>query len=303
VFFIDERQAGAGQGGEAQQLRGLVDLLAVPRHRVVNARGNARTRELVADSFATAGYDVEISGRFGNVLARPRRQGRWPLRLVAAHYDAVPDCPGADDNASGVAVLLACAHALSGAGHEVGFIAFNGEEEGMLGSRDFVEAHVRALGELEVVHVLEMVGASHGCTQRSPLPWASRHFHHADFLGLLGKGAANRAVRRVLHCAAEPALRVLGARLLGPVDRLLPDLRRSDHVAFWDQGLPAVMWTDTADFRNPHYHRPSDQPSTLDFVFMTRVLGLLIAEAQTAPRTLESSDSARRVRDPPREDS
>lgn len=283
MIFIDERKAAVSEGGETKQLRSLIDLLAIPRHRLANHQGNDRTRELVADAFASAGYDVEISGRFGNVLARPKSLGRWPLRLVAAHYDAVPDCPGADDNASGVAVMLACAQALQGTGHEVGFIAFNGEEEGMLGSRDFVADHLLELGELEVVHVLEMLGASQGCAQRSPLPWPTRHFDHADFLGLLGKGAANRAVRRVLHSGAEPALRVLGARLMGPVDRLLPALRLSDHIAFWDEGLPAVMWTDTAFFRNPHYHRHSDRPATLDYRFMSQVLGLLVAEAQTAP--------------------
>jgi Zn-dependent M28 family amino/carboxypeptidase len=283
MIFIDERKAAVGEVGEAKRLRSLLEALAIPRHRVVNAEGNARTRALVADAFAGAGYEVELSGRLGNVLARPRGLGRWPLRLVAAHYDAVPDCPGADDNASGVAVMLACAEALQGSGHEVGFIAFNGEEEGMLGSREFVAEQLGELGELEVVHVLEMVGASRGCAQRSPLPWPTRHFAHADFLGLLGKGAANKAVRRVLHSGAQPALRVLGARLTGPVDRLLRDLRRSDHIAFWDQGLPAVMWTDTADFRNPHYHRPSDRPGTLDYRFMSQVLGLLIAEAESAP--------------------
>ncbi len=135
---------------------------------------------------------------------------------------------------------------------------------------------MHGLGLLEVVHVLEMVGVSARARQRCPLPFAWRWFAHADFLGVLGKGASNRAVSRVLRSKAAPGLRVLGARTFGPLDRLLPDLRRSDHAPFWDRGLPAVMWTDTADFRNPHYHRFSDQPQTLDFDFMQQVLALLV---------------------------
>lgn len=51
----------------------------------------------------------------------------------------------------------------------------------------------------------------------------------------------------------------------------LPDVRRSDHAAFWDQGYPAVMLTDTANFRNPHYHQPTDTIETLDFDFIEAV--------------------------------
>ena len=61
------------------------------------------------------------------------------------------------------------------------------------------------------------------------------------------------------------------------VERLLFDLLRSDHVPFWKRGIPALMWTDTANFRNPNYHQGSDTPDTLDYAFMTRVCLLLCA--------------------------
>jgi hypothetical protein len=276
MLLIDERRAAGRAGGDDdRELRALVQALAVPRHRVANPVGNAATRELVYDHFAQLGFRVRAEGRFGNVVALPRVSRGRPLTLVGAHFDAVPDCPGADDNASGVAVMLACARETPNDA-SVGFVAFNAEEEGLLGSRDFVETTLPGLGPLEVVHVLEMVGVSAHARQRSPLPFASRWFAHADFLGVLGKGASNRAVSRVLRSRAAPRLRVLGARTFGPLDRLLPDLRRSDHAPFWDRGLPAVLWTDTADFRNPHYHRFSDQPQTLDFDFMQQVLALLV---------------------------
>src|SRR5215213_9001123 len=53
--------------------------------------------------------------------------------------------------------------------------------------------------------------------------------------------------------------------------RILPDTRRSDHASFWNLGYPAVMVTDTANMRNPHYHRPSDCIETLDLDFLTSV--------------------------------
>lgn len=279
MLLIDERRASGrtASGVDPGPLGALVRDLAIARHRLANPRGNAATRALVCDHLAQSGFEVSVEGRFGNVVALPRRRRAGPLTLVTAHYDAVPDCPGADDNASGVAVMLACARAVS-AEAGVGFVAFNAEEEGLLGSRDFVDATLPSLGPLGVVHVLEMVGARRGCRQRSPLPFASRHFARADFLGVLGKGASNAAVTRLVRSTAAPSLRVLGARTFGPLDRLLPDLRRSDHAPFWDRGLPAVMWTDTADFRNPHYHQPTDVPDTLDEGFMQLVLALLIAE-------------------------
>lgn len=281
MILIDERPALEVVGGvAARELREWVSSLAVPRHRVANARGNALTRERLCDAFADEGLDVSVTGRFDNVVALPRRRRAGGLKLIAAHYDAVPHCPGADDNASGLAVLLASARRLTDT--DWGFVAFNAEEEGMLGSADFVATTLPGLGELEVIHVLEMLGARRGCTQRNPLPFRADAFRSADFIGLVGKGASNAVVRRVVASKASPQLRVLGARTFGPIDRLLPDLRRSDHAPFWDAGLPAVMWTDTADFRNPHYHRSSDTAETLDYEFMADVLSLLVCEAGTS---------------------
>ena len=63
---------------------------------------------------------------------------------------------------------------------------------------------------------------------------------------------------------------------------LMPSVRLSDHAAFWDQGYPAVMVTDTAFFRNPHYHRRSDTPDTLDYDFLRRVTQLLLLSSLVA---------------------
>ncbi|WP_141332178.1 M28 family peptidase [Myxococcus sp. AB025B] len=266
---------------EARLLR-WVERLAIPRHFVVNARNNAWVRDELAQAFERLGLDVHLQGRYGNVVALPRSAKGRTVTFVAAHYDSVPDCPGADDNASGLAVMLECARTLvlRGAGEGVGFLAFNAEEDGFLGSDDFVTQGVPALPcGLGTTHVLEMVGFRErsGVAQALPLPWVPKGLRSPDFLGLLAKGRSNGAVDRALGSDAAAGLRVMGAKTWGPLYRLLPDLARSDHVPFWLADRPAVLWTDTANFRNPHYHRATDTPDTLDPSFMREVSELLVA--------------------------
>jgi Zn-dependent M28 family amino/carboxypeptidase len=65
------------------------------------------------------------------------------------------------------------------------------------------------------------------------------------------------------------------------IEKAFGDLNRSDHTPFWQAGIPSIMWTDTSEFRNPHYHRASDTPETLDYGFMSGVTKLALARAAT----------------------
>lgn len=269
--------------GEEQRLRRWVEHLAVPRHFFANPAGNAWVCDQLARAFEQLGLQVQLQGKYRNVVAMPRGAATSPLTVVAAHYDAVPDCPGADDNASALAVMLECARQVAArpSAHRrpIAFIGFNAEEDGLLGSRDFVTRGLAAM-QLQVreVHVLEMVGfRGGGSLQRAPLPLVPAALRRPDYLGLLAKGASNRVAERILASAAAPALRVLAAKTWGPLHRLIPDLTRSDHFPFWQAGLSAVMWTDTANFRNPNYHQLTDTPDTLDDSFMAQVAELLSA--------------------------
>jgi hypothetical protein len=76
---------------------------------------------------------------------------------------------------------------------------------------------------------------------------------------------------------STPNLRVLGLQLHLSIAQRFSVLHRSDHVAFWSQSISATLWIDTAEFRNPHYHEPSDTPETLDYAFLQQVTELLIA--------------------------
>jgi hypothetical protein len=283
-----EASAGAGAVEAEARLRRWVERLAFPRHVLADARANRRAGDELAGALADLGYVVRLQGRFRNVVALPRGAAGRPLTLVAAHYDSVPGSPGADDNASGLAAMLECARALAGAGAAaaVGFVAFNAEEDGLLGSREFVAEGLRELpGPLRVAHVLEMVGfrGPPGHEQRLPLPWVPRGLRSPDFIGLLARGPSNECVDRAVARARPGGLRVAAAKTWGPLERLLPDLTRSDHFAFWSAGAPATLWTDLGNFRNPHYHRPSDTPDTLDYAFLREVTALLTAVAAGAP--------------------
>jgi len=198
--------------------------------------------------------------------------------LIGAHYDSIPGTPGADDNASGVAALIATARAI-GPQEGICYVAFDGEECGFVGSR----ALVAGLGghRPEQVHILEMVGyaSREPGSQSNPVP-AIQAPTVGDFLGLVGTYGSRRLLDHVLTTADGHAVPVQGLYLpdvpLETIGRISHHLLRSDHSPFWRAGLPALMWTDTAEFRNPHYHRPTDTPETLDYEFLAGVTRLLV---------------------------
>ena len=99
-----------------------------------------------------------------------------------------------------------------------------------------------------------------------------------DFLGLLADERSAAAMRRIMEHAgaAVPELPITGLEVVPGAERAFPVLARSDHVPFWRANIPAVMWTDTAEFRNPNYHRETDTPDTLDYLFLKRVTQALI---------------------------
>ena len=210
-------------------------------------------------------------------LSLPGRQALAPV-VIGAHYDVVPGCPGADDNATGVAVLLELARLFSAQPprRPVRLVAFDLEEYGLVGSR----AYVQTL-QGEPVHLmlsLEMLG--YCASQSSPgqtYPVAGMDYIYpktGDFIALIGNWQTipmlwrfNRAFSGAgVGCACLPMVNY---------GRPLPATRRSDHAPFWDEGYNAIMVTDTADLRNPHYHRATDTLDTLNLDFLTRVcLGL-----------------------------
>jgi len=273
--------------GEAD-LRRCVERLAVPRHFDVECEENKSTALWIAAQFQELGYPVELQGPWWNVVALPKEPSS-PVTLVCAHYDSVAGCPGADDNASAVAAMLGCAKVCASISPRpaVGFVSFNREEDGMLGSQDFVQwltASYRV--QIECVHVLEMVGYASDApgSQRVPPGLPVRVSDQGNFLALLANHGSYRALDSVLAHASTylPGFPVVGLRVTSTMAKVFPVLLRSDHAPFWQRRIPATMWTDTSEFRNPFYHLPDDTPQTLNYAFLRSVTQLLIASVIAA---------------------
>lgn len=237
--------------------------------------------------WATSGQPFRALGKsYFNILGvkwppgRPAKDGPAPL-LIGAHYDTVVGSPGADDNASGLAVLLEAADRLRHlvVARPVWLAAFCLEEHGLLGSRAFISGLKQTGQPVDGAIVLECVGyASRDAgSQRTPPGVPISLPSIGNFLGIVGNeasrdllAAVERNARRVAPNTPTIALAVPGR------GESLPDVRRSDHAAFWDEGYRAVMLTDTANFRNPHYHQPSDTLDTLDLDFLEGVSEIVV---------------------------
>ncbi len=225
----------------------------------------------------------ERNERFVNLIGRESgsRVGKKIL-VIGAHYDTVSESPGADDNASGLAALLEAARILAPLRGKLTpqFVAFSLEEEGFLGSDHYARQVRRNKVPLWGAIILECVGYTDARpgSQSAPPGLPIKLPDRGDFIGLVGNAGAE-PIQKAYEVAVStycPELPCVSFLVPGKGEAL-PDTRRSDHVPFWDRGYRAVMLTDTADFRNPNYHKKSDLLKTLDLPFITRVARSLAA--------------------------
>ena len=210
--------------------------------------------------------------------------------LLGAHYDSVFGTVGADDNASAIAVQLETArHLATLKGREeldltVKFVSFALEEPPVfgtryMGSRVYARKARKEKEKIDGMICLEMVGYSchePGC-QGYPFPLMfSGYPKKGNFIGIVGN-ISSKKFTRSLSREFQRNRELPVVNLTVPLGGwLLPSVRLSDHSSFWDQGFKAVMITDTAFFRNPHYHLPSDTMEKLDYTFMAELVESLL---------------------------
>jgi len=265
----------------AAELRKSLERISGERSPFSSPRHLAAVESYIEKEFESYGLSVESDtftywGRgYRNVIGRLGADRSGPLIILGAHFDSVEGSPGADDNASGVAVLLEAARILSASRlrSQVLFCAFNLEELNMIGSTHFAKKLKAAGADIRAMVSLEMVGFTSPKPGGQQYPAGLRWFYpdRGDFIGVVGNWRSSlllrqfsRLLRQVRGLSVE-TLTVLGNGFL------VPQVRLSDHSPFWDLGYPALMVTDTAFFRNPHYHGPSDAVETLDLDFMAKV--------------------------------
>lgn len=199
--------------------------------------------------------------------------------LIGAHYDSVPGAPGANDNGSGVAALLALARRFTGTHNSrtLRFVAFVNEEPSYFQTREmgsFVyAARCRQHDErISAMISLETIGyfSNQPGSQNYPMLGLDLLYPRTgNFIGFVGNVASRSLLRDVIgefrRYAQIPSEG-------GALPATVPGVGWSDQWSFWQHGYPGIMVTDTAPFRYPHYHAPSDTPDKLDYDSMTRVV-------------------------------
>ncbi len=270
------------------RLAGLIG----PRH-LGAPRALAAAAELVARELTDAGHGVERHKyRVGphevaNLVAElPGTSRKDEIVVLGAHYDTVDSTPGADDNASAVAVLIEAARLMRHLKPKrtVRFVSFPCEEPphfhtGNMGSQVYARRCRERGDQIRGMLCLEMVGYYSNVPKSQVVPPSIPHFLHpvfpkrGDFLAAVGnlrswrlswkfRRGFKRAVRFPLFSIVLP--------------ESIEEIRLSDNSSFWDQGYEALMLTDTSFLRNPHYHLASDTPDTLDYARMAQVtLGIV----------------------------
>lgn len=244
-----------------------------------------KTAQFIEDNFRKAGYEVKSQEyvvqmrKVRNLIAEiPGGAKANEIVVIGAHYDTVYDCPGADDNTSGVAALLELARILkdSHPTRTVRFVAFVNEEPPWfqtddMGSLVYAE-HAHKLKENIVAAIsIETIGMYSDAegSQQYPSGFKSLYPSKGNFIAFVGnlesRGLVRDAVRSFRASTKFPSEG-------SAVPAAIPGVGWSDHWSFWQESYPAIMVTDTAPFRNPNYHQPTDKADTLDYERMARVV-------------------------------
>ncbi len=213
-----------------------------------------------------------------NFIARvPGASPDAPVLVIGAHYDTAPGTPGADDNASGTAVLLELARRFrgrAGGKAELRFVAYGSEEPPFFGTELMGSAfHAESLKKenravLGMVS-LEMLGYYDGRpgTQSYPFPLELFYPSRADYIGLVANLDSRAFLKRFAGAFETESTPKIVAALPG----FIGEIKLSDHLSYWNRGFPALLVTDTSFLRYSHYHMATDTSEKLDYARMADV--------------------------------
>ena len=246
--------------------------------KTITAAGIEATRDefMLKQILGDDGVAIELQ-RITYTNIHALKKGKTNKRIViGAHFDILPDySPGADDNASGVAVLIELAHILKTAADlncDIEFVAYDMEEVGLWGSR----YHARKLKNqgVDVVCMLclDMLGYYSDAenSQRYPIAGMSLLYGtKGDFLAMIGRAEDGKLLADAQRAFQEATPLRIQAFPAPQAAELL--FVRSDHAPFWWEGYPALFFTDTADFRSSHYHKATDTWDTLNYDRLAQV--------------------------------
>lgn len=220
--------------------------------------------------------------RYSNIMVRFGPLSDKDVIVVGAHYDVDGDQnPGADDNASGVAGVIELARLIHQKKlklkHAVELVAYANEEPPFFGTEGMGSAHhalrLRQKGERVLLMLsLEMIGyfSDEPGSQDYPVSFLRAIYpSRGNFISLVGTPrywSITRKVKQLFRRCTTVPIHSINA------PRFLPGIDLSDHSSYWKYGWPGLMITDTAFYRNKHYHQSTDTPDRLDYDRMARVV-------------------------------
>ena len=279
---------------DVQTLGGQIGERNMARYPQLNAAA-----DFIENSFSRAGLQprrdtYELRGRACHNIEVELRGARPEILLIGAHYDSVFGSPGANDNGSGVAAMLALAGRFvqKPAQYTLRFVAFVNEEPPyfqttQMGS--FVYAsRCKARGDqISAMISLETIGYFSDAPRSQTYPAVGLGAFYptiGNFIGFVGNVHSRALLRRAIALFRKHAgIPSEGAAL----PSFIPGVAWSDQWAFWQHGYPGIMITDTAPFRYPHYHSASDTPDKLDydrFALVVSGMEKVIEELAQTPR-------------------
>jgi len=279
----------AEEAALAESLKRHIATIAAREHNLAHYAELENVARHIEASLASYGYatraqrfmvagkpvrNIEVAIEAQRTLSAPE------VIVVGAHYDSAPGTPGANDNASGSAAVIELARLLRDLDgktqRRIRLVLFVNEEPPYFGGEDMGSLRyaksLAASGERVMgMYSLETIGfySSEPGSQRYPAPFALLFPDRADFIafvGLLGsRPLLRKTVRSFRSHTAFPSI-------AGVAPAFIPGIAWSDHWSFSQLGFQAVMITDTALFRYPHYHRPSDMPDKIGGENLARVV-------------------------------
>ena len=285
-YYGELLSLGAKEVEFRDALRSDVQMLAgtIGRRNSENYSGLQKAAKFLETELQNAGYEVrrqryQIDGKDYNNLEVEIKGSDRPdqIILIGAHYDSAALSPGANDNASGAAATLELAKyfANSKPARTLRFVEFVNEEPPFfwtdnMGSLVYAKA-VKAKGEtIMAMMSLESLGyySDRPNSQPYPAPLSLLYPSVGNFISFIGNVDSRKVVRTAIH---DFRLKAKFPSEGAALPNAIPGVGWSDHWSFWQMGYPAIMVTDTAIYRDPHYHQIDDRPENLDYDRFARV--------------------------------
>jgi hypothetical protein len=273
----------------AAALKKHIEAIATREHNIAHYDELEKAARYIEATLGSHGYAVNRQSfvadgktvRNIDVIIEPQGSLAAPeVLVVGAHYDSAPTAPGANDNGTGTAAVIELARLLGDlkgkTPRRIRLVLFVNEEPPYFQTADMGSLHyARALADQKervvAMYSLETLGfySSEPGSQQYPPPFGMMFPDRGDFVAFVGMLASRPLLRQTIGSfRSHTAFPTIGGVAPGSV----PGIDWSDHWAFAEYGFPAVMITDTAYFRYPYYHQPTDTPDKVDMDKLARVV-------------------------------